>query len=56
VESLQPWLSESIVTQPWVKPSVATDGFFSVDLGFFCFIWGSGGFIENMGFLTLAKF
>jgi len=29
--------------------SVATAGFFSLDLGFFCFIWGSGVFIENLG-------
>jgi len=36
--------------------SVATAVFFSLDLGFFCFIWGSGVFIENLGFLTLVKF
>jgi len=31
-----------------LKTSVATAGFFSLDLGFFCFIWGSGVFIENL--------
>jgi len=28
--------------------TVATDVFFSLDLGFFGFIWGSGVFIENL--------
>jgi len=30
--------------------SVATARVFSLDLFFFCFIWGSGVFIENLGF------
>ena len=34
----------------WLVVSVATAVFFSVDLFFFCFIWSSGVFIENMGF------
>ena len=39
------------------KPSsVVTAGFFSLDLGVFCFFWGSGVFIDNLGFLTLVKF
>jgi len=32
-----------------VTVSVATAGDFSLDLGFSCFIWGSGVFIENLG-------
>jgi len=32
-----------------VTINVATTGDFSLDLGFSCFIWGSGGFIENLG-------
>jgi len=34
-----------------VTISVATAGDFSLDLGFSCFIWGSGVFIENLGFV-----
>jgi len=34
-----------------VTVSVATAGDFSLDLGFSCFIWGSGFFIENPGFV-----
>jgi len=33
-----------------VTISVATAVFFSLDLFFFCLIWGSGVFIENLGF------
>jgi len=29
--------------------------FFSLDLGFFCFICGSGVFIKNLVFFTLVK-
>jgi len=29
--------------------------FFSLDLGFFCFIWGSGVFIENLGFFVSGQ-
>jgi len=29
--------------------------FFSLDLGFFCFIWGSGVFIENLGFFDSGQ-
>jgi len=29
--------------------------FFSVDLFFFCFIWGSGVFIENLGFFDFGQ-
>jgi len=32
-----------------VTISVSTAGDFSLDLGFFCFIWGSGVIIENLG-------
>jgi len=34
-----------------VAISVATAGDFSLDLWFSCFIWGSGDFIENLGFV-----
>jgi len=30
--------------------------FFSLDLGFFCFIWGSAVFVENQFFLLWSKF
>jgi len=30
--------------------------FFSLDLEFFCFIWGSGVFIENLFFLLWSNF
>ena len=36
-----------------VTISVASAGDFSQDLGFSCFIWGSGVFIENLGFVWL---
>ena len=36
--------------------SVATAGFSSLDLGFFCFIWGPGVFIKNLFFFTPVKF
>jgi len=36
-----------------VTISVATAGDFSLDLGFFCFIWDSVVFIENLGFISL---
>jgi len=29
--------------------------FFSLDLGFFCFIWGSGVFTENLGFFDSGQ-
>jgi len=35
--------------------SVAT-AVFSLNLGIFCFMWGSGILIANLGFLTLVKF
>jgi len=35
-----------------VKISVATAGDFSIDLVFFCFIWGFGVFIENLFFYS----
>jgi len=35
--------------------SVVTAGFISLDVGFFCFIWGSGVFVENLIFFTLVK-
>jgi len=35
--------------------SVATARVFSLDLGFFCFIWGSGVFIENLGFFDSGQ-
>jgi len=34
-----------------VTISVATAGDLSIDLGFSCFIWCSGVFIENLGFV-----
>jgi len=34
---------------------VATAVFFSLDLFFFCFIWGSGVFIENLGFFDSGQ-
>jgi len=34
--------------------SVATAVLFSLDL-FFCFIWGSGVFIENLGFFAFGQ-
>jgi len=33
---------------------VATAVLFSLDL-FFCFIWGSGVFIENLGFFAFGQ-
>jgi len=36
-----------------VTISVVTAGDFSLDLGFSCFIWGSGVFIENLWFVWL---
>jgi len=36
--------------------SVATADFFPLDLGFFCFIWDSGFFIENLFFLLGSNF
>ena len=33
---------------PSIQTSVAT-AVFLLDLGFFCFIWGSGVFVENLG-------
>jgi len=36
-----------------VTISVATAGYFSLDLGFSSFIWVSGVFIENLGFVWL---
>jgi len=43
----EPWLpySRCIFVRGPVLPLL----FFSLDLGFFCFIWGSGVFIENLG-------
>ena len=35
--------------------SVATARVFSLDLGFFCLIWGSGVFIENLGFFDVGQ-
>ena len=35
--------------------SVATTSFFSLDLFFFCFIWGSGVFMENLGFFDSGE-
>jgi len=35
--------------------SVVTARFFSLDLGFFCFIWGSGVFIKNLGFFDSGQ-
>jgi len=35
--------------------SVDTAVFFSLDLGFFCFIWGSGVFTENLGFFDSGQ-
>jgi len=29
--------------------------FFSQDLGVFCFIWGSGVFVENLGFFDSGQ-
>jgi len=61
-ESSQAWLSESIVTQPSVKPHAGADcwssvatAVFSLDLGVFCFIWGSGVFIENLEFFDSGQ-
>ena len=34
--------------------SVTTARVFTLDQGFFCYIWGSGGFIENLGFFAVA--
>jgi len=28
---------------------------FSLDMGFFCFIWGSGDFIETLGFFEAVS-
>jgi len=36
--------------------SVATASCLSLDLGFSCFIWGCGVFVENLFFFTLVKF
>jgi len=36
-----------------VLGSIATAVFFLLDLGFFCFIWGSGIFIENQVFFKM---
>jgi len=36
--------------------SFATAGFFSLDLGFCCFIWGSEAFIENLGVFDSGQF
>ena len=30
--------------------------FFSLDLGFFCFVWGSGFLLKIWGFVTVVKF
>jgi len=38
-----------------VLNSVATARCFSQDLGFFCLIWGSGVFIENLGFFDFVQ-
>jgi len=35
--------------------SVATARIFSLDLGFFFFIWGSGVFIKNLGFFDSGQ-
>jgi len=35
--------------------SVAPVTVFSLYLGFFCFIWGSGVFIENLGFFSSGQ-
>ena len=40
----------SISAHLCVLGSIATAVFFLLDLGFFCFIWGSGIFIENQVF------
>jgi len=37
------------------ETSVATAVFFSLDLGFFCFIWGSGVLIKNLGFFDSGQ-
>jgi len=42
-----------VTSQP--TASVATAIFFSLDLGFFCFIWGSGVFIKNLGFFDSGQ-
>jgi len=34
---------------------VAAGSFFSQDQGFFCFVWGSGVFIENLGFFDSGQ-
>jgi len=38
-----------------VKLAVLPRLFFSLDLGFFYFIWGSGVFIENLGFFDSGQ-
>jgi len=35
--------------------SVATAVFFSLDLGVFCFVWGSEVFIKNLGFFDSGQ-
>jgi len=38
-----------------VTVSVATARVFSLDLEFFCFIWGSGVFIKDLGFFDSGQ-
>ena len=38
-----------------VGNNVAAGSFFSQRLGFFCFVWGSGLFIENLGFFDSGQ-